>query len=153
MLRLAFPLLIVCTAAHGFQQDSRPTDSEREKDVYAIYSLMLTNLQTSHGPYISDQYLIAMTIGPGHPQEPCVRPPKERQADFKEVLADFERRKATPPRELKESFSISKPYMLLRPSCAVPASARRYSICADRLPAGRLRANPARGRAARRTDR
>jgi hypothetical protein len=41
-----------------------------------------------------------------------VRPPKEREADFREVLADYERRKST-PRELKATFSIRKPYVLL----------------------------------------
>ena len=114
MSRFAFSLLVICTSAQGFQQDPRSKDSEREKDVYAIYSLMLTNPQTSHGPYTSDRYLIAMTTGPGRPAEPCVRPPKEREAEFQEVLADFESRK-TKTRQLTQSFSISKPYVLLSP--------------------------------------
>lgn len=112
MLRFAFSLLMTCTLAQGFQQDTRSADSEREKGVYAIYSLMLTNPATSHGPYTSDRFLIARTTGPGVPQEPCVRPPKDREAEFQRVLADFNRRKAT-PRELKRAFSISKPYELL----------------------------------------
>ena len=89
-------------------------DSDRQKDIYAIYSLMLTNPQTSHGPYTSDRYLIAMTTGPGRPEQPCVRPPKEREPDFREALADYENRKAT-PRQLTQSFSINKPYMMLSP--------------------------------------
>lgn len=107
MVRVICALLMSCGAALGFQQDA-----EREKDVYAIYSLMLANLQTSHGPYEGDRYLIAATTGPGNPQEPCVRPPKEREAVFREVLADYQRRRAM-PRELKPEFKIDKPYFFL----------------------------------------
>jgi hypothetical protein len=107
MMRLVCVFLVISAAALGFQQDA-----EREKDVYAIYSIMLTNLQTSHGPYEGDRYLIAATTGPGNPQEPCVRPPTEGDADFREVLADYQRRRAT-PRELKPEFTITKPYVFL----------------------------------------
>ena len=107
MMRVVCALLISCGAALGFQQDA-----EREKDVYAIYSLMLANLQTSHGPYEGDRYLIAATTGPGNPQEPCVRPPKEREADFREVLSDYQRRRTT-SRELRPEFKIEKPYFFL----------------------------------------
>ena len=51
-------------------------------------------------------------LSSGFPNELCVTPPKEREADFREVLADFDQRKAK-PRELKPSFSIRKPYVLL----------------------------------------
>ena len=64
MFRFAFSLSIICTSAQGFQRDALSADSDREKDVYAIYSLMLTNPSTSHGPYTSDRYLIARTTGP-----------------------------------------------------------------------------------------
>jgi hypothetical protein len=112
MFRFAFSLLLICTSAQGFQQDTRSADSDREKDVDAIYSLMLTKPMTSHGVDNNERYLIAMTTGPGWPQEPCVQPPKEREAEFREVLTDYESRKAT-PRELKRELSISKPYELL----------------------------------------
>jgi hypothetical protein len=107
MVRVVCALLMSCGAALGFQQDA-----EREKDVYAIYSLMLANLETSHGPYEGDRYLIAASTGPGNPPEPCVRSPKEREADFREVLADYQRRRAM-PRELKPEFKIDKPYFFL----------------------------------------
>ncbi|MGH9647168.1 MAG: hypothetical protein ACRD4E_10160, partial [Bryobacteraceae bacterium] len=110
--RLGFSLLALCTLAHAFQQHVTPPDSDREKDVYAIYSLMLTNPQTSHGPDRNERFLIAVTTAPPHAQEPCVRPPTERQADFQEMRTDYERRRAM-PRELKAVFSISKPYVLL----------------------------------------
>ena len=111
MFRFAF-LLLVCSTAAGFQGQAGSPDSEREKDVYAIYSLMLTNPRTSHGPDNNERYLIAAATAAGRPQEPCVLPPKGREADFREVLADYERRKAK-PRELKPAFSIRKPYLLL----------------------------------------
>jgi hypothetical protein len=106
-MRLVWALLAVAGAALGFQQDA-----DREKDVYAIYSLMLTNLQTSHGPYEGDRYLIAATTGPGDPQEPCVRPPPQSEADFREVLADYQRRRTT-PRQLNPQFKIDRPYVFL----------------------------------------
>ncbi len=72
-------LLLVCSTAPGFQDQAGSRDSEREKDVYAIYSLMLINPRTSHGPDNNERYLIAATTAAGRPQEPCVRPPKERE--------------------------------------------------------------------------
>ncbi|MGA2882372.1 MAG: hypothetical protein ABSG13_25745 [Bryobacteraceae bacterium] len=111
MFRLAYLVLMIATIARGFQE-SNVTDPEREKDVYAIYSLMLTNPKTSHGPGADERYLIRATTVPGTPGVPCVRPPKEREADFREVLADFERRSAT-PRQLERELSIRKPYVLL----------------------------------------
>lgn len=110
MFRFAFLLLAISTAAQGFQQQTSPADPEREKDVYAIYSQMLTNPQTSY--YNNERYLIAKTTSPRYPKEPCVRPPKSRAAEWREVLADFERRKDT-PRKLERALSISKPYELL----------------------------------------
>jgi hypothetical protein len=115
VFRLGYLLLIIFTTASGFQQDANSTNSDREKDVYAIYSLMLTNPRTSHGPDDNERFLIATTTAPGVPREPCVRPPKERkelEADFREVLADFERSEAT-PRQLRRAFSIQNPYVLL----------------------------------------
>jgi hypothetical protein len=103
---------MTCAAACGFQPQAGSTDSEREKDVYAIYSLMLGNPNTSHGSYDSERLLIAMTTRPAHVQVSCMRPPQERDAEFREVLADYERRKTT-PRQVKPLFSIPKPYVLL----------------------------------------
>ena len=112
MLRVAFMLFTICTIAPSFQKEANSADSEREKDVYAIYSLMLSNPQTSYGPDHDERYLIAATTVPGIPEQPCVSPPKERTAEFRDVLVDYERRKAT-MRELKPALSIAKPYELL----------------------------------------
>ncbi len=112
IFRVAYLLVTICTIAPGFQKEANSADSTREKDVYAIYSLLLSNPQTSHGPDHNERYLIAATTVPGIPEQPCVSPPKERQADFKDVLVDYERRKSA-MRELKPAFAIGKPYVLL----------------------------------------
>jgi hypothetical protein len=114
MFRLALSLIIVCGIAQGFQQVTGSTWSEKERDVYAIYSLILTNPKTSHGPDNNSRYLIAGTTVPGPTKEPCVRPPEDRKADFQEVLADYQSRGIT-PREIRPAFSIPKPYLLLSP--------------------------------------
>src|ERR1700690_744424 len=106
-------LLMSCPITYGFQKKTNAVDSEREKDVYAIYSLMLTPPQTSHGPDDNERYLLAATTAPGVPQVPCVRPPMEHEADFREVLVDYENRKSTPP-EPAPLFSLRKPYALVR---------------------------------------
>lgn len=72
---------------------------------------MLTNLQTSSGAE-NERYLIRETTGPGTPKDPCVRPPKERVAEFDQVLSDFEKRRDT-PRKLARAFSIPKAYELI----------------------------------------
>jgi hypothetical protein len=112
MFRLGFILLLISTAALGFQQKTSAADPQPEKDVYAIYSQILTRSETSHGKDDNERYLIEATTAPGYPREPCVRPPKEREAEWREVLADFERRKDT-PRQLERAFSIGKSYELL----------------------------------------
>ena len=113
-------------AMGDFRRRARlPTGCRAEKDVYAIYWIMLTNLQTSHGPYEGDRYLIAATTGPGNPQEPCVRPPQEREADFREALADYQRRRTT-ARELKPQFKIDKPYVFLSAEDVAAFTADRY---------------------------
>jgi hypothetical protein len=103
---------MVSTAACGFQQQTGTPYSEREKDVYAIYSLMLANPRTSHGPYESERLLIARTTRPASVPILCMRPPKEREAEFREVLADYQRRTDI-PRELRPMLAIPEPYTLL----------------------------------------
>jgi hypothetical protein len=110
MFRSAFLLLMISATVPAYQQQTSPADPEREKDVYAIYSQMLTNPLTSW--YNNERYLIAKTTAPGYPKEPCVQPPKSREAEWRQVPADFERRKDI-PRRLERAISISKPYELL----------------------------------------
>jgi hypothetical protein len=109
MLRLICVLLLVAPIIPAFQQDTTSSDSERDKDVYAIYSLMLSK---AHPTALNERYLMASTTVPGYPEIPCVQPPIERNGDFREVLADYERRK-TIQRQLKPMFSLPKPYVFL----------------------------------------
>jgi len=97
------------------QQNASQASSDLENDVYAIYSLMLTNPRTSHGPDSNPRYLIQDITAPGHPDEPCIRPPAEYQQRFAEVLQEFGQRQNATPRTLKRALSIPKPYVLLKP--------------------------------------
>jgi len=107
-------VFFACAAASAFQPGDAPSaDAARRADVYAIYSLLLANPQTSHGPDDNQIYFIADTTVPGTPREPCVRAPAEAAARFAEVMADYERRKDTPS-TLERAFQISKPYRLLK---------------------------------------
>jgi hypothetical protein len=128
MVRFLCFLLTIGMLAHG---------SEREKDVYAIYSLMLTNPDTSFGEDTNERYLIAaVTIAPPR-QQPCVRPPEEREPDFREVLADYERRKTT-PRLLTRRLSIPKPYELLSES-DVKAFEQERAVPGTQVPDAKFR--------------
>ena len=108
MTRLLCAFVISAAIALAFQSPDEAVD----KDVYAIYSLMLTDPQTSHGADNNARYVIREMTYPGTPADPCVRPPKEREAEFREVLADFERRKNM-QRKLERKFEVAKPYILL----------------------------------------
>jgi hypothetical protein len=112
MLRRAYVLLLLGAMPQGHPQEISYADFDRVKDAYAIYSTLLTNPRTSHGADDNERYLIAPTTVPGYPQIPCVQPPKEREADFAEVLSDYNRRKAT-QLPLKPMFSVPKPYLIL----------------------------------------
>ncbi len=111
MIRFACIVLAICASASGVQQETA-VDAEREKDVYAIYSVMFTDTRTSHGADTNERYLIAATTATKWPMEPCVTPPDGRRAEFTEVLADFELRKSK-PRQLIRALSTKKPYVLL----------------------------------------
>jgi len=113
MLRRSFILIIGCAAASGFQQTTNATaDSERRADIYVIYSLMMTDPKTSHGPDNNEVYLIRDTTVPGTPPEPCVRAPPPYERRFAEILADYKRRKDTPA-TLERALNIVQPYQLL----------------------------------------
>jgi hypothetical protein len=112
VIRLPIMLAVLCTVAYAIPQAADSSKSEQEKDTYAIYSLVLAHPETSHGPDDNERYLVAETTASVFSQEPCVQPPKEREAEFQEVMADYQQRKSI-PRKLKPAFSIGKPYSLL----------------------------------------
>lgn len=84
-------------------------------DIYAIYSKMMTNPSTSHGPDNNPIYLIDEMTQPGYPVVPCVRVPPEFEAAYAEILDEYNRRKDQHVK-LERAFSIEKPYALLNPA-------------------------------------
>lgn len=82
---------------------------DAQNDTYAIYSLLFTNTQTSHGADNNPVYLINDTTVPEQPPEPCVAPPADRKARFAEVMADFGARKDEHNMLVRE-LKIAKPY-------------------------------------------
>jgi hypothetical protein len=108
--RLTKLLIVLCACSPIlFQQDQSPnTDPERDKDAQAIYSWVI-----SHSTGEEKLYLIApKTSQSDYPQERCLAIPPEHAADFREIRADFERRKNI-TREIPRSLSTSKPYVIL----------------------------------------
>lgn len=88
---------------------------DRETDVYAIYSLLMTNPETSHGPDDNPRYLILDTTVAGVPAEPCVNAAGERAERISEILKDLQERR-NQQRKLKRELKITKPYELLSES-------------------------------------
>jgi hypothetical protein len=89
--------------------------ADREKDVYAIYSLLLTNPQTSHGPDDNARYLVLDTTVAGVPAQPCLNVIGERRQRIAEILKDFQERRGR-TRKLKRDLKLSKAYELLTES-------------------------------------
>jgi hypothetical protein len=85
-------LLVAGITLPSYAQDTAYADLGRVTDIYAIYSLLLTN-PTTAGLDTNERYLIAPTTVPGDPGVLCVEPPKGREAEFKEVLADYDKRR------------------------------------------------------------
>jgi hypothetical protein len=73
---------------------------------------MITSPKTSHGADDNEIYLIAATTGPVFSGQPCVRAPREYEASFAEVLAEYDRRKDSRA-TLERAFKITKSYHLL----------------------------------------
>jgi len=127
---LAVAVVLTLILAAGFAQVTA-TDPSRRADVYVIYSLMLPNPKTSHGPDDNEIYLIADTTAPGVPEVPCVRPPSGEESRFADVLAGFNRQKNAPSK-LEPAFRIGKPFRLLNRDEVAEFEGRRLS----RSPAG-----------------
>ena len=108
MIRLSLLLALSWTMT-GAEAKTR---FKREKEVYRIYSLLMTNPRTS-GAGDNSRYVISDTTSVWDEDEKlCVRPPRDNKAEFAEVLADFKTRRAT-PRVLKRDLLLSRPYELL----------------------------------------
>lgn len=111
MFRFGFVLLLAGVTPPSYAQEIAYADLGQVTDTYAIYSLLLTN-PTTAGLDTNERYLIAPTTVPGDPGILCVEPPKGREAEFKEVLADYDKRKNT-PFPLKPLLHITERYVIL----------------------------------------
>ena len=113
--RFASFLGLLCAGAPVLFQQDRPqgADPDRENDVRAIYSWLVT-----HSASQDKLYLIAPeTYQSEYPNERCLEVPKDHAADFREIRADFDRRKNT-TRKIPRSLSTPKPYVILDPNVA-----------------------------------
>jgi hypothetical protein len=88
--------------------------ADEHADIYSIYSLMMTNPSTSHGPSTDEVYLIADMTRPAFPfpDERCVRVPPQYGMAYREAFDEYQRRKDKPVK-LERAFNIPKPYELL----------------------------------------
>ena len=86
--------------------------ADEHVDIYAIYSLMMTNPITSHGPSTDEVYLISDKTRPAVPAEPCVFVPPQYAAAYQEILDEYHRRKDKAVK-LERAFNIAKPYELV----------------------------------------
>lgn len=73
-------------------------------DIYAIYSLMMTD-PTNHVSSTDDVYVIADMTRPAVPAEPCVFIPPQYSAAYQEILNEYHRRKDKPV-NLERAFNI-----------------------------------------------
>ena len=112
MIRSACVVLTICALGSGFQVQPGSDDAARDKDVYA--TLLAAYEPSADQPWSSAQRSVSHCGNhrAGDAQGARVRPPSDREVEFRQVMADFERRKAT-PRHLKRGFSIDQPYVLL----------------------------------------
>ena len=113
--QLTWLLGLLCAGAPVLFQQDRPPGAEpdRENDVRAIYSWLVT-----HSAGQNKLYLIAPeTYQRDYPNERCLEVPKDHAADFREIRADFDRRKNT-TRKIPRSLSTQKPYVILDPNLA-----------------------------------
>ena len=94
------------------QGRSPSTDSGRDTDLQAIYSWFLT-----HSTDGDKLHLVAPETQPTSYPERCIEIPPSHAADFREIRADFERRKNT-TRLIPNPLLTSKRYVILDPGMA-----------------------------------
>ena len=120
---IAFLLSVVV----GLATTGVPLSAEEHANIYAIYSLMMTNPDTSHGPSTDDVYLISDRTRPAVPAEPCVRVPPQYQAAYQEILDEYHRRKDKPVK-LERDLNIAKPYELVNDDHVISLSSKSRDV-------------------------
>ena len=114
-VRLSCLLTLLCAGAPVlFPQDRSPAaDPDRDKDVQAIYSWVIT-----HSTAPDRLYLIAPeTHQRDYPHERCLEIPPDHAADFGEIRTEFDRRRGT-THLVPKSLLTPKPYVILDPNTA-----------------------------------
>ena len=126
--RLIWLVGLLCACAPVLFQQDRPTaaDADRDNDVRAIYSWLIT-----HSTGQDQLYLIAPeTIYQArYPSEGCFDVPPDHAADFRQIRANFDRSKNAlqfapgtvlyfTTRKVPTFFSTTKPYVILDPNVA-----------------------------------
>jgi hypothetical protein len=133
--RLIWLLWLLCASATLlFQQDRHPVaDTDRDNDVRAIYSWLIT-----HSADQDKLYLIAPeTSQSDYPLDRCLEVPAGHAADFREIRSDFDSRKNT-IHAIPKSLSTPKPYVILDPNVSKElmksAGLAESTIVRDRFP-------------------
>jgi hypothetical protein len=130
---------MLCASAPVLFQQDRPqaADPDRDNDVRAIYSWLIT-----HSADQDKIYLIAPeTSQSDYPLDRCLEIPPDHAADFREIRADFDRRKNT-VHAVPKSLSTPKPYVILDPNVTKElmksAAISESPIVRERFPGAQL---------------
>ena len=106
------PLLTMLLVVGAVGRSAQKAEDDRRTDAYAVYSIIMNDPTTSHGPYKGEVFLIGEMTQPGTPAEPCVRVPPQYEQAYRELLNEYYQRRDKPVK-LERAFNISKSYQLL----------------------------------------
>jgi hypothetical protein len=132
MRRGVLKTIAVVLLCFGHLTAQQQTETTREQDVYAVYSVLMTNPPTSFRSDPNELYAIASetrTIRRPRPAEAtgvltlvasmgmCIEPPPGYAARWAEVMAEVDAGTDIPV-ALKRELKLTKPYVLLSPEDA-----------------------------------
>src|SRR4051794_33471468 len=112
MNTIAVLLFAIISLTSQPASSSQAAAADEHHDVYAIYSILMTDPKTSHGQSKDDLFLIADVTRPALPVEPCIRVPSPYETAYQEILEEYHRRKDKPAK-VERALDITKPYELL----------------------------------------
>ena len=136
--RALIAIAVVIFAGFGFaQSDSNLHLTEQQKDVYAIYSLLmpgavLANLGSSQNQRwaIADTTVNADDINPALAPEAALKPPDDHPRRFHDAVVDYEQRRNERQTVIR-AFHLDRPYTLLTRSDIQAFQDSRTSLAAD----------------------
>jgi hypothetical protein len=131
---------VVIFAGLGFAQSDSNSPihlTERQQDVYAIYSMLmpgavLANLGSSQNQRwaIADTTVNAEDINPALAPEAALKPPDDHPRRFHDAVVDYEQRRNERQAVIR-AFHLDRPYTLLTPSDIQAFQDSRTSVAAD----------------------